>query len=201
MIPSIVTNPPLNNQHSTFGRGLKCVLNFREPSTAINSHHLLVDHDPHRILSFWWRASAKGTGNGESQKNTHDLYKLILSPIKNKTGQAWSHLNIHRIYTNIIVSFILIPSKHTNPRKSPWNPPRSAQGLLEAMPSAHGPESCPAIGWRATEWWPGHGASTDLGKCHQPKMDSWFQSHPKMVNLEMMVKTVALYTITNCLTV
>ena len=46
--------------------------------------------------------------------NTHDLYKLILSPIKNKTGQAWSHLNIHRIFTNIIASFMLIPSKHTN---------------------------------------------------------------------------------------
>ena len=38
MIPSIVTNPPLNSQHSTFGRGLKCVLNFCGPSTAINSH-------------------------------------------------------------------------------------------------------------------------------------------------------------------
>ena len=98
--------PLLTVNIAPLGRGLKCVLNFRGPSTAINSHHLLVDHDPHRILSFWWRASAKGTGNDESQKkhtHTHDLYKLILSPIKNKIGQTWSHLNIHRIFTNIII--------------------------------------------------------------------------------------------------
>ena len=100
MIPSIVTNPPLNSQHSTFGRGLKCVLNFCGPSTAIIYWLIMI-----RIASslFDGEHLPRAPEMMNHKKKTHDLYKLILGPIKNKTGQAWSHLNIHRIFTNIII--------------------------------------------------------------------------------------------------
>ena len=93
------------------------------------------------------------------KKNTHDFYKLIPSPIKNKTGQAWSHLNIHRIYSqNIhphhnIIHFDPIETHQRSRSTASNQPPEVAMEPAQIRPGSAGGNAIRAWAWKLSSHW------------------------------------------------